>query len=232
MATGERNFSTEGHKTVKFENKPLTPGEYDVRLDLSKSEVKAPKEPGKFPYINYALRVLGTATKEGGKDRLVFGMLFVSMKKYGESGFQLFTKGDQLVGLTRALGEQYNGPIIQMKDADGVATDVIAPKALLAWLKNFDGTTLRAKIKTQKGTGGYEDKSVVDHFIEAEAADEGGDEPEVDEDEPEVEAEDTGDVEEVDEEPEEEPAPVKKAAPAKGAKQVTKPAVAAKTGRR
>jgi len=214
MARGETNFSTRGVRPERFENKPPPAGEYDAKLDFGSAEVRKKDAPGTFPYLNFKIELLDTAVKEGGKNRVIFHMLFCSLKE-GNNGFQMYKRADQLAGLCSALGKAYNGPIIIMRDEDDNEVEVIEPKALLKWLKAFDGDTIKLKTKVQKGTNGYSDRGVVDYFMEGAPLDEDEDE-EFDEDDDLDEDEDDEDEDEV-EEVEEEPVAPKRKAKAKPA---------------
>jgi hypothetical protein len=210
MATAELSFTTKGKTPQKFESKPPPAQEWDAKIHFSKWEVRKKEEPGKFPYLTGPIELLNSSTKEGGKNRVIFHNLWTSLKQY-ESGFILVTKADQIVGLCRALGTEYeanrgNKRVLVMRDAEGEEVPVLAPQALLQWLQQYDGVTVRLKSKIEKGQNGYKDKGAVDYFVEDEASAEEESEEEVEVEE--SEAEESEEVEEVEEvEVEEEEAP-------------------------
>jgi hypothetical protein len=224
MATGERKFSTAGREVKKYNFKPLTPGDWDLKVDASQAAIGKKNEPGKFPYINGIRFEALDSADEGGKNKLVFHMLFTSLKP-GKDGSAMVDRQDQVVALAKALGEDSPDlPIITMPDENGVKQDVIEPKALLAWLKSHNGKIIKAHTKIQKGDGTYEPRSVVAYFIEAEGAAGPSDESEgfgqgVDEDAPEGFGEEQTEEAPEEEAPEEEapppPPPARKAAPSK-----------------
>ena len=102
MTTGERTWSSNGREVKKFENKPITPGEYDLKMGGDWVQ-KVAEGTGKLPYLNGSVEVLGTAATEGGKNRKVYHRLFLSLKPGGD-GVVMPDRGNQLNGLAKGLG--------------------------------------------------------------------------------------------------------------------------------
>jgi hypothetical protein len=169
--TGEKTFSTAGRevKTVTF--KPITPGNYTLKLGSDVSIAKADK-PDAVPYINLSFEVLETAESEGGKNKRVFHRLFIGMKP-GKDGVLNMDRENQLTALAAALGTQVEGVEIvsrdaQNEDGDSVTIEYLNPKQIVEFIKSFAGSEVKGRIKTEKGTGSYGDKSVVQKFLLAE----------------------------------------------------------------
>lgn len=235
MATGQTTFST-SKQQVDRGFKPYPPGEYEWALDVARVEIRQKQEEGAIPYVNISAKLQNETREDGTPAKFtLFHRFFLNLDP-GSDGTLMPNRKDGLVAFARAVGQDVDVPLVKMtkkmKSGDLKTIDVLDPKEVVAWLKSLDGVTFRARIKTEKGTGGYEDKSVIDSFI----AVEGGHEPSPVEDE-EV---NTGEaieeaVEEAPEEPEEaieaepeevfDPVPVpKKAAPKSAAKAAPKPA--------
>ena len=166
--TGEKTFSTAGRevKTVTF--KPINPGNYSLKLGSDVSIAKADK-PDAVPYVGLSFEVEGTAESEGGKNKRVFHRLFIGMKP-GKDGVINMDRENQLTALASALNTQIEGVEIITRDAtdaDGnsVTLEYLNPKQVVEFLKGFAGTEVKGRIKTEKGTGGYGDKSVVQKFL-------------------------------------------------------------------
>ncbi len=164
---GERSFTTEGKKGKKF-TYPIPPAQdWQAKLITDSASVGKKNEPGKFPYVNLRLELLDSATEEGGKNCLLFHMLFTSQKT-GKNGDIMTDRADQIVGLAHALGEEYAGSLITMKDENGNDVDCIDPYKMVEWLKAHDGAIIGLHSKVQAANGAYPAKGVVAHFIEVE----------------------------------------------------------------
>jgi predicted RNase H-like HicB family nuclease len=208
---GERKWSSQGKETKKFEFTKVPAGDHEAKLDASGAAV-AKAEVGKdgkakFPYVKVRFEAMDTATTEGGKNGLLFHNLFCSLRP-DKNGGLMPQRADQIVGLARALGEEYDGNVLEMKDEKGDIVEVLDPNEMVQWLKDHDGALLNLHVKMQKGTPEWPDeKSVISYFIEVEPnnAFSTGETAEEAEEEIEEEAE----VEEVEEEPA--PPPKKKA---------------------
>jgi hypothetical protein len=214
MATGERSFTTAGRKVSKFESTPITPGEYELKPNFSKWEIKVSEEGSKLPYLNGPMTVLGSAEKEGQKDRQVYCRFFLNTE-LGNDGVAGTDRGDGIVAFCSSAGVELKvGLVRKMRgeklDKEGnvvkpaAAVDVLNPQQALAWLKSQDGVVVRARIKNRK----WNDRvfSDVDYFIESDESSSSAPEEteEVMEESPEEDA-----PEEI-----EEPAPKAKAKPA------------------
>lgn len=218
MAKGEKQFSTQGREARRFESKPFPEGDYQLKVlgetfEIRKPEPKTDKKTGKLkpslPYINGAYEVLGTG-QEGGKNRRVYGTLFLSQKPSDKDGSVMSDRADQLVGLARALGEELEGIIII--EVQGI--DVIGPKGVLAWIKAHDGAVINAHVKISKERTDpdsgktYSARNEIEFFIPSE---EGGLESEEEDEDEETEegeeesdsTEDTDETEDAEDEDEE-----------------------------
>lgn len=170
MAVGQRKFQSRDVVIKKFSSEPFPAGEYELKLETESASVGKKDEPGKFPYVNCRFRALGTAGAEGGKDRLLFHMLFTSLKPMKNGGLMV-ENANQSIALARAMGQELEDVginIKEQKDETGQTQGYLDPQALLQWLKNNDGVIVKARVKIQKDKE-YGDKNVVDFFEPAEA---------------------------------------------------------------
>lgn len=168
MTTGEKTFSTTGRevKTVTF--KPITPGTYPLILGSDATVAKADR-PDAIPYVNASFEVEGSADTEGGKNKRVFPRFFLGMEP-GKDGVLNMDRENGLTALAQALGTQLEGVEIisrEVQDIEGnpKTIEYLNPQQVVAWLKGFAGSTVKGRIKTEKGTGNYADKSVVAKFL-------------------------------------------------------------------
>lgn len=199
MATGERTWSTAGKEAKKFEGfKPIPPGEYDLKISADWVQKVAEGE-GKVPYLNGSFTALGSGN--GGKDRKVFAMFMLDLTP-GKDGIAMPERANGLLGLAKGLGTNLDVPVVTMN-----GRELLSPAHVKKFLNGNDGAVVRASVKIEKGTGGYEDKNRIEFFVEAEAQEEATEEGG-------FEAEET-DTEEAEFEPVPPPArTAKKAAPA------------------
>jgi len=193
MAKGEKNFSSEGQKIVRYESTPPPVGDYSFKVRASKVTVAKADGPNKVPYINgMVLELLNTANKEGGKNRTLYHSLFLRTDPDAD-GYAAVNRGDGLVAFSKSIGMKFNLPVIPAKrqDKEGNVLDcvILSPQRVAEWLKGLDGAVGKLRSKVQAD---YKDATKkygkVDYFIEAEAEeDEDEDEDdeleEVDEDE-------------------------------------------------
>ncbi len=167
-ATGERTFSTKG-RTVKAKTFPLIPpGNHKGVLGSDASIGKADK-PDAVPYVNVSFEVEGTAASEGGKNQRVFHMLFLSTAP-GKDGEANTDRNGGIVEMAQSLGTELEGieiveKEVQNADGDTVKLEYLDPKQVAEWVKGFAGTEIAFRIKTEKGTGGYSDKSKIQKFL-------------------------------------------------------------------
>lgn len=181
MAKGEKRFSTKGKQARKFESTPLPPGEYELKARGADAKVQKKQEPGSMPYVSVPFEALGTASQEGGKNRVIFHNFFLSLKP-GKDGSLMPERADQLVGFAQAAGTDIDLGTISVRDADGNPQDVLSPQEFVAWLKANDGTVVKAKTKVRPGDEkkGYSPRAEITYFIESENAE--ADEDEEDDD--------------------------------------------------
>lgn len=167
-ATGERTFSTKG-RTVKAKTFPLIPpGNHTGSIGSDASISKADK-PDAVPYVKFSMEVNGTAAAEGGKNQRVFHMLFLSLLP-GKDGDANTDRNGGIVELAQALGTELEGisvveKVVQDADGNDAKLEYLDPKEVVEWLKSFAGTEVGFRIKTEKGTGDYADKSKVAKFL-------------------------------------------------------------------
>ena len=167
MATGETVFSSSACTVHKFESKPLTPGEYELRL-CADWEVRCAVGEGKLPYLTGAFEVMNTAERDGAKNRKIYHMFFLDLSP-ARDGVSMVDRGNGIVAFTHAVGIPLEGiKIIQRKKGeDGKQADLLSPNMALAWLNGQEGALLRARVKTEKGQDDRA-QSRVDYFIECE----------------------------------------------------------------
>ena len=169
MTTGEKTFTTAGRTVVAPKMELIPPGTYTLKLG-SDATIKQSKNPGKCPYINISFEVMGTSTKEGGKNRRVFHMLLLSMNP-GADGVLNIERPSGLLALARALGTEIEGVEYIEQDAtndkgEAVKLVYLNPAQVVEWLKNFAGSEVQGAVKTQRGTEEYpDDKSVISRFL-------------------------------------------------------------------
>lgn len=166
--TGERTFSFEGRTVAKMESKLIPPGTHTLVVGADASVAKADR-PDAVPYVNISFGVRGTETSEGGKMQRVFHRLFIGLKP-GKDGVVNMERENGLLALAQGLGTlPPECTIIERDatDADGntVKLEYLNPVQVVEWLKSFSFTELQGRIKTEKGTGGYSDKSAISKFL-------------------------------------------------------------------
>lgn len=188
MAEGVRTFSFQGRKVREF--KPLKPREYDGRLQGNAAAIKkSDKKPGAVPYLLVPVEALGTAEVEGGKNRTIHHMLFITTEPQSDGSLRVEAE-DQLLALAQSMGvdmpeftsvpyptkllfhkDQKTGQMRKAKGDESVdhtedkTIYILSPDEVKEWLIANDGKELRFRVKTQKGTDGYPDKSVIGNFI-------------------------------------------------------------------
>jgi len=167
-ATGESTFTTAGRTAKRFESTPVPAGQYDGKLDASKLEIGRKPEAGKMPYIKgVRFELLGTAA-EGGRNRSIYNLMFTSITP-GKGGFVLVDKANQIVGLAKALGEDFTAPVKSMEDGVGGTVQYLDPRAIVEWLKAHDDSIvpMQVKIRREKDRPAQNE---IDYFLEAENA--------------------------------------------------------------
>lgn len=169
-ATGERTFSTKDRKPAEQKKFPLVPpGNHMGPLGSDPTVAKADRWDA-VPYVNASFGVNGTAQAEGGKDQRVFHMLFLSVtpNKDGEANVD---RPDGITALAKAMGTELEGVEIITREATNPETgetkklEYLNPKQVQEFLKNFAGTEVPFRVKTEKGTNGYSDKSKISKFL-------------------------------------------------------------------
>lgn len=202
MAKGEKNFSSDGQKIVRYESTPPPVADYSFKVRASKVTVAKADGPNKVPYINgLVLELLNTANKEGGKNRTLYHSLFLRTDPDAD-GHAAVNRGDGLVAFSRSIGMKFDLPVIpskrQNKEGDVVECAILSPQRVADWLKGLDGAVGKVHTKTRPDKNDPSKKyGAVDYFIEGEVEADEEDEDEDDEDE--AAADDSDDDEDEDE---------------------------------
>ncbi len=180
MATGDRTFTTEGRKVQRGKSTPLPAGDWEGKVIGSRTEVRTGEESG-MPYVAVTVEALNSATQEGGKNRWVFHNLFLTISEYtskkGKRVGPLVDTSNGITALAKSMGETLNlGPnsIKTITDNYGNELEYVDPLAVKRWLAERDGQVFRfhSKIEVAKPDSGYDDKSVISYFVEAEGQEE------------------------------------------------------------
>lgn len=169
---GETTYSTQGRTAQKFAFEPVPSKDWEAKINGDKFEIRAKQEPGSIPYINGAFEILDSAAVDGGKNRVIFKMFFLSLKP-GKDGNVSPDRADGILGMARSLGIDAEFDILSKNDKDGVPVFYLNPKTVLQWIKDNSGAVVRlhSKVVSQKGADGKpngERKAEVDYFIAAE----------------------------------------------------------------
>jgi hypothetical protein len=198
MATGERKFDSSTRQVVQPNFKPFAPGEYDLKIGTD-WEIRTAEGQGRLPYLNGSFEVLGTAASEGGKNKKVFHRFFLDLSP-AKDGVSMVDRGNGITAFAKSAGTTLEVAILQKpKGKELIPVDILAPKETLRWLLAMDGTVVRAHVKIEKGTGGYQDKNVVGTFIEVEEAASEESEQEEENEEADAEEADEAETDEADE---------------------------------
>ncbi len=167
--TGERTFSTAG-RAVKAKEFPLIPPGNHAGPMGSDSEIGKADRYDAVPYVKVSFSVNGTALKEGGKDQRVFHMLFLSLVP-GKDGEINTDREDGITALAQAMKTTVEGVEIVEREVTNAETgetkklEYLNPKQVQEWLKSFAGVEVPFRIKTEKGTGDFNDKSKIQKFL-------------------------------------------------------------------
>lgn len=147
MAKGEARYNSEGKQVQRFDNTPIPRDDYQLNLIEEGLGVKKSDEkgPNAIPYINVRFRALGTAAKEGQKDRLVFHKFFLSMKP-GTDGIIMPERGGGIVEFCRANGEEADFAIRTLEKSDGSTEDYMDPEEVKAYLDGKVDSTFPAHV--------------------------------------------------------------------------------------
>lgn len=168
MSEGVRSFTTEGQVVAKYENKPFPKGDYQLKL-LDNFEVK--KAQGSAPRVSTRWEVLNTG-KDGKKNRLLFHDFYTSLRP-GADGVAMVNRGSQIVAFSKAIGERFTAPVIDV-DTDNYGTvQCLDPRQLMKWLQAKAGQVVNAHVKVRGAKDGYEARNELDNFIADESAAEG-----------------------------------------------------------
>jgi hypothetical protein len=172
MAKGETTWSSKNATVKKSNFEPVPPGDYELKLDASKADVRKAQGEGKFPRVAVAFTVVGSA-KGGGRDRLVFHDFYVRIQP-NEKGNVLVEMSGQIVAFAKALPAEVN-----VKTTMFNGERILDPIALKKWLQNRDGEIVKGRVRIEKDLNN-EPRNRIASFEEA---DEAAEEEEVDDEE-------------------------------------------------
>lgn len=153
MAQGEKRFSFSGREVNKFQFEPVPPGDWDLKLNATKAEIKKKKgEPNAVPYINVSFTAIGSGG-ESGRDRLVFHMFFLKLTP-NESGRVTVDNENQLGGFVKAgaLEDSFQPRTMTVTDEKGNEVEILNPNDVLQFLQDNDGITVRAHTRLRART--------------------------------------------------------------------------------
>jgi hypothetical protein len=183
MATGEKRFSSKGRKVQRFDDSPVPPGSWPLKLRADKAEIRKSDKSG-MSYLNVPFEAVGSG--DGGRDKWIFHMFHLSLKP-GKDGKVMAERQDGLVAYAIGLGADFDFQQVTVKDAEGNKVSAIDAMSALKWIKNRDGEEVKAQTKIEKGRDGYGDRARISYFEEAEGAGSSG--PDADEDDEESDEE-------------------------------------------
>lgn len=168
MAKGEATYSSADKKVVRFENKPIPKGDYELVLLEKGLEVRRSKEkgPDAIPYIGCRFGVQGTEAKEGGKPRLVFVNFFLSLKP-GADGIVMPERQGGIVEFLRANGKELEGVGIKtLTKEDGSTEQYLDAEAIVEMLKEMSDTATSAHVTIEPGRDpkGSDDRNKVSYW--------------------------------------------------------------------
>jgi hypothetical protein len=176
MPVGEKKWSSGGKKVVRFDKTPLPAGDYDLKLNAEKVDLKKGKEPGKVPYVNVPFEALGTATTEDGKNKYVFHRLMLFTQP-GKDGKAMVERQGGVLELAQSLGQEVDFNLqtvpYQKYDDKGnpegqmVKVPILNPQEVLAWVKSLDGVVTKATVKIKKQKN-WDDSNEIVYFHPAE----------------------------------------------------------------
>lgn len=172
MTTGERTFSTTNRTVVSSKPQLIPAGTYGGIIAAGADIGKANRFDA-IPYVNVSFEVEGTATKEGGKNRRAFHRLLLGLNP-GKDGMLNMDRSNGLTALAKSLGTEAEGiEIVEQEvtspEGESKKIEYLNPRQVVEWLKSFEGSKLKLRIKIAKGTAEYpEDKNEVAAFMSAE----------------------------------------------------------------
>ena len=155
MATGEKRVNFGERKVTKFQFKPVDPGEWDLKLNAGKAEIRKSKEkgPNAVPYINVSFSALGSGGEEG-KDRLVFHSFFLKVTP-GDNGQAMIDAENGIGGYIAALGlaDDFQPRTMEVEDPDGNTIEILNPNDVLRFLQEHDGVVVRGRTRLKEKYG-------------------------------------------------------------------------------
>ena len=151
MARGEMRYSSEGKQVQRFDNTPIPTNDYSLELLGDDMQVKRSEDkgPDAIPYVNVRFKALGTAAKEGQKDRLVFQKFLLSMKP-GNDGVIMPARGGGIVEFCRSCGEEADFAIKTLTKSDNTTEDYFDSEEVLAYLQSKVGEVKSAHVVIEK----------------------------------------------------------------------------------
>ncbi len=162
MATGEKRFNSGEREVSKSDFTPVPPGTWTGKLVGSKAEIRKKKdEPSAVPYISVPFEVIGSALKEGQKNRMVYHRFFLSTTP-NEGGRVMVDNQEQIVAFGKASGLALDAGIMEVTDPKGKEIEILNPNDVLTYLKENDGQLVQLHTKLEeKFGGGGQDARIV-----------------------------------------------------------------------
>ncbi|UOF79709.1 hypothetical protein [Caudoviricetes sp.] len=170
--TGERTFSTGSRDVIKPKQTLIPNGPYNATLDSGMSVGQSKERWDAVPYVNVSFSVDGTATKEGGKNRKVFGRLLLGLKP-GKDGVLNVDRENGVTALSKALDTSFEGieiverTVTNPETQEEVKLEYLNPLQVVEALKAFEGATLGLRIGTSPEKDGYGPKNEIKAFTKA-----------------------------------------------------------------
>lgn len=166
MATGQRTFNSAQHQ-VQGGFAPYEPGEYTWKLNAKKTEIR--RKEGGFARVAAVFQLQDEQAEDGTPKKYTLFHDFHLSLKPGSDAVTMPTRPDGILAFSKAIGSELDLPLVQEK-VDGKVFDCISARAVLKWLQANDGAVVRARIKTEAASGGYDARSRVASFVEADGA--------------------------------------------------------------
>lgn len=170
--TGERTFSTGNREVVKPKQTLIPNGTYGASLDSGMSTGQSKERWDAVPYVNCSFTVEGTATKDGGKNRKVFGRLLLGLTP-GKDGVLNVDRESGVTALAKAYDTSFEDiEIVERKvtnpeTGEEKTLEYLNPLQIIEALKAFEGAPLKMRIGTSPEKDGYGPKNEIKAFMKA-----------------------------------------------------------------
>ncbi len=172
MASGVTKFSTEGRTVVKVEFSPPPQKDWEARLQTEHIKVAVANGAGKLPYVQTRIELLDSATREGGKNFLLFHNFFLDLTPSPKDGVVMVDRQNGIVAFSKAIATALSDVEVITKPkmldtGETIQAEMLNPNQVMTWLKQFDGMVFKLHSKIDPANGNYAAKGVVDYFIES-----------------------------------------------------------------